>query len=233
MHDSYLSIVIPIYNESSILESSINRTLSVLEKAGYKYEIILVNDGSNDESKIIIDNHYCNHNQIKIVNHSKNLGFGAAIESGIKVAKGKYIWCVPVDSPLSEKVFKVFEKHFEKADILVSYRKKRIGYTWWMLLNSAVYHFIISKLFKINLKDFNWIHLYDSKIFKPGEIKIEYEGIFMLAEVLIKAKQKGYSIIEFEVEQEKRNTGIASASKIINILRTFRDVIKFYFYYKE
>ncbi|MBS1618320.1 MAG: hypothetical protein JST76_07370 [Bacteroidetes bacterium] len=69
--------------------------------------------------------------------------------------------------------------------------------------------------------------MYDRKIFSEGGIVIEYDGIFMLAEILIKAKKKGYSFYEFEVEQKQRLTGIATASRPSAIIRTLRDIIFF------
>jgi glycosyltransferase involved in cell wall biosynthesis len=230
MHQSLnvrLSIIMPIYNEEAILKSSILKNLDILSKSDTTFEIIIINDGSTDNSRAILDDSFKNINQINIKHLSKNKGFGGAIKEGIKIASGDYFWCIPADSPLTEEVFTAFNKNIGKADILVSYRRERIGYSWRMLLNSYIYHWLISNLFSIKLKDYNWIHLYHRKIFDKDNIQIEYDGIFMLAEILIKAQKKKYSFIEFEVIQSQRLTGIATASSAKNIIKTFLDLVNF------
>lgn len=223
----YLSIVIPVYNEEDILESSLNKNIGLLERSGYTYEIIVVNDGSSDSSAQILDNFFSGLKNIEIIHLAENRGFGGAMKTGIQATCGEYVWSVPVDSPLTDKTFNAFKSHLGEADILVGYRVERKGYNWWMNMNSRVFHFIVSSLFGLKLKDYNWIHLYRNKIFKEGSIKIEYDGLFMLAEVLIKATRKQYSIIEFPIDQEQRLTGIASASKLKNVFKTFLDILKF------
>jgi dolichol-phosphate mannosyltransferase len=221
------SIVMPVYNEEAIVVSSVNKNLELLTQSGESFEIIIINDGSTDGTQELIENNFTHQSNMVIYNLEQNLGFGGAVRAGINISKGEYIWCIPADSPLTEEVFKAFTSHIGQAEVLVSYRKERLGYTWWMLLNSFVYHWLISIMFSMKLKDYNWIHLYHRSIFEKGRIKIEYNGIFMLAEILIKARNKGFSFIEFEVEQTQRLTGIATASKFINILKTFSNLITF------
>ncbi len=225
----YLSIVIPVYNEEEILESSINKNIDVLKKSGFTFEIIIVNDSSTDSSSEILCQKFSENDFVEIIHHSENKGFGGAVKTGIQAIRGDYIWCIPVDSPLTEDTFYAFEKHFGEADILIGYRIERKGYNQWMKLNSKVFHFLVSMLFRMKLKDYNWIHLYRNKIFKEGGIQIQFDGLFMLAEVLIKATKKGYTIKEFPVEQQQRLTGIASASKLINVIRALGDILKFKF----
>ena len=64
------------------------------------------------------------------------------------------------------------------------------------------------------------------------KIEIQYDGLFMFAEVLIKAKRKGFSFYEFPVEQTQRVTGIASASKVRNVLVTLSNIVSFFYKFK-
>lgn len=215
-----------MFNEEAAILSSIQKNIQVLKKHPYSFEIIIVDDASTDNSYSIVYQNFGQFDFIKIVQHHKNSGIGGAVNTGIRYSEGENIWVIPVDSPLNNKLFTDFEAYFSQADILVSYRIKRKGYSRFMLFNSSVFHWLVSHLFGIQLKDYNWIHLYKRKIFAENGIIIEYDSIFMLAEVLIKAHKKNMSFIEFPVNQEQRLTGIASASKPINIYRTMRDMIK-------
>lgn len=82
---SSLSVIVPIFNE----EKTIKKILPEILKRPEVYEIIVINDGSTDSSKKIIES--LRHKKIKFFSHKKNLGKGAAIRTGIRYAKGKYL----------------------------------------------------------------------------------------------------------------------------------------------
>lgn len=229
MRSFSVSIIIPAYNEEKIIEKAINQALTILNAESADYEIIIVNDGSSDKTAELI-NSYSNHFQkITVFHKLQNEGFGSAVRKGISMATKTHLLCVPVDSPLTIELFTIFRDKADCADIIVSYRKKRLGYSKWKLFNSWIYHILITYFFSINLRDYNWIHMYNRKIFTTGKIEIEYKGIFMLAEILIKAKRKGFTFYEVEVEQTERLTGIATASKPSAIIKTIFDVFSFRF----
>ena len=94
-----------------------------------------------------------------------------------------------------------------------------------MQLNSFVFHKLISWLFNIHLKDYNWIHLYKRKLFFEDGISISSNGIMMLAEILIKAQRKGKVMKEIEIIQRARLTGTATAARFITVLKTIIELI--------
>lgn len=221
-----ISIITPVFNEEAIIVEATITNMETIAKGGYNFEIILVNDGSSDKSAELIDSNFSNRSNIKILHLDKNAGMGGAVKKGIAIAQGEYIICVPADSPLDEETFGRFASHFSKADVLVSYRKERLGYNKRMLLNSWGFHKLVSILFGMNLKDYNWIHLYKRTIFDSGAVSIESKGLFMLAEILIKAKRAGFTFFEFEVNQKQRLTGIATASKLSSVIKTLIEMLR-------
>lgn len=223
-----ISVIIPAYNEEAIIYNAVRVAYDILVKAGADFEIIVVNDGSKDRTAEILNASFTNHANISI-HHKQNGGFGSAIRTGVKLATKQFIFCVPVDSPLTPSLYDAFSSNLHKADVLVSYRRQKVGYSVRKHINSWVYHWLISVVFNMNLRDYNWIHLYNRKIFDEGKIEIEYEGIFMLAEILIKAKRARFTFYEFEVEQTERLTGIATASKWSAIIKTIGEIIDFRF----
>jgi glycosyltransferase involved in cell wall biosynthesis len=224
---SPFSIITPVYNEEAIIVEAVNKNLQVMESAGVEYEMIIVNDSSADASAALLNTHFYNHPKIKIFHHTANQGFGGAVKTGIENTRNTYLLCVPADSPLTDKIFNDFKTGARKADIVASYRIAQLGYTPRMRLFSYVYHFLIEIMFDIHLQDFNWIHLYHRKIFDEGKIQITSQGIFMLAEVLIKAQRKGYTFYEIPVVQPERLTGVASASRFSVIMKTIGEMVAF------
>ncbi|OFY71338.1 MAG: hypothetical protein A3G23_04050 [Bacteroidetes bacterium RIFCSPLOWO2_12_FULL_37_12] len=218
------TVIVPVYNELGRITDSINTSLSTLKSFEIDYELIIVNDGSTDGSEKEI-NLFSTIQGVKILN-KLNGGIGSAIHVGIKNSTNTYIIFVPVDSPLTPEVFGAFHNNLGKADILVSYRKVRLGYTLRMKFNSWLYNKVIGLFFGLSLKDFNWIHLYNRKIFVNG-INIEYGGIFMLAEILIKAKRMNFTFYEFPVEMIKRSGGVSTAGSFKALSRTGLDFLTF------
>jgi len=221
-----ITLIIPAYNEEEGILKALENNTAVLDTFNLNYEILIINDGSNDKTPFLAKEYSSKIENIHLIN-KENGGFGSAIKKGVEEAKNEYILCVPVDSPLTRDVFQSFYSNFEKADVLVAYRKKRLGYTWRMKLNSFIFNKMVSVLFNIKLQDYNWIHAYRKSIF--DKITIKYYGIFMLAEVLIKAKRNNYSIIEFPVDMIKRSGGVATAGSWKAAWQTFKDLITFYF----
>jgi glycosyltransferase involved in cell wall biosynthesis len=222
-----VSVIIPAYNEEAIIKNAVKNALNILRTAQADFEIIVVNDGSKDRTKEMLDENFATEEHILIKHKPFNEGFGSAIRTGVQLAKKQFIFCIPADSPMTADLYNVFSSNAYKADILVSYRRHKLGYSFRRHLNSYVYHKLVSVLFSLRLRDYNWIHMYHRKIFDEGKIEIEYNGIFMLAEILIKAKRARFTFYEFEVEQKERLTGIATASKLTAIMRTLEEILNF------
>lgn len=222
-----LSVIVPVFNEQEIIEGAILKNLRILNESGLVFEMVVVNDGSSDSSATIIDKVTNGTDRVSVYHHIKNVGLGGAMRTGIQHSRMDYITVMPADSPLTEKLLHGFYDHMSSATVVVAYRRERRGYSTRMKVNSGAFHLLVSLLFNMRLKDYNWIHLYPRTLFMDGNVIITYSGLFALAEILIKAKWARYRFEEFEVEQQERLTGIASASQLINVIKTLRDLIHF------
>ena len=222
------SIIVPAYNESESIVGAITKDIEVLNRFGYAYELIVVNDGSNDNTLQLLKENYSKEPLVKILSHETNLGLGAAVKTGMRAAGKNAVIVAPVDSPLNEQMFQSFINNYPKADVLVSYRTERKGYTPYMRFNSWLYKKIISLLFNMHLKDYNWIHLYKTEPLRKAGIEIESTGIFMLAEILIKTQRAGLTMVEFPVDHDRRLTGSPSAVKFKVMVRTAKEMFMFF-----
>jgi undecaprenyl-phosphate 4-deoxy-4-formamido-L-arabinose transferase len=98
MVNPYLSIVVPVYNEAGNLENLYSRLISVLDKYGKSYEIILVNDGSRDGTEMILNDLYKRRpDHIRIVHFNGNFGQHMAITAGFERARGEVIVTLDAD----------------------------------------------------------------------------------------------------------------------------------------
>jgi glycosyltransferase involved in cell wall biosynthesis len=116
-HKPKISVVIPCYNSEKFVDKAID---SVLRQSLNEIEIILVNDGSNDKTSIILQQYKMEDNRIEVVSHGKNQGLGAARNSGMAVASGEYIFFLDSDDYLHPNFLEsLYDKALqENLDIL-------------------------------------------------------------------------------------------------------------------
>lgn len=139
-----VSIIVPIYNTDKYLDKCINHIVNQTYK---KLEIILVNDGSTDNSKNICNNWALKDNRIKVI-HQKNKGLSGARNSGLNVAKGEYINFIDSDDFIELDTIEMSIKYAE-LDRIVCY-----GIINIYLLNNKKDVLISKRYYKLNTKEF-------------------------------------------------------------------------------
>lgn len=114
-----ISVIVPVYNTERYLERCLN---SIINQNFFEIEIIIINDCSSDNSLKIIKKYMNMDQRIVLINKEKNEGLSAARNSGIKIAKGEYIFHIDSDDWIEQNYFKdMYEYAIEnKADIVIS-----------------------------------------------------------------------------------------------------------------
>lgn len=117
-----ISIIVPVYN----VEKYLNRCLdSILNQTFTDFELILVDDGSTDNSGIICDEYKTKDNRIKVI-HKENGGLSSARNAGLDIARGRYIGFVDSDDFISKDMYQILYNEAEKnkADMIMCEFKK-------------------------------------------------------------------------------------------------------------
>jgi len=121
-HD--ISIVLPAYNEESIIEKNVLIIADYLTKLNEKYnwEIVIVNDGSRDETGILADKLAKKHSNIKVIHHHVNLNLGHALRTGFRHAQGEVIIVMDIDLSYSpDHIERMADTLFhEHADVVIA-----------------------------------------------------------------------------------------------------------------
>ncbi len=225
-----LSAIMPVYNEELLVAKAIDITYNSLNTVCEKFELIIVNDCSTDKSAEIIEKIIKEYESIKLIHHKKNLGIGGAFKTGVENANNDFVILVPVDNPLEIEELLSYLDRASVCDIVVGCRIERVGYTMVAKTASFVYNrILIPLLFNIGLEDVNWIQLYKRVIFAEKIIEIENNGIFFLAEILIKAKRAHLIIAEVPTKMKKRLHGKPTCFKYSAMFKTFINMMKLFF----
>lgn len=221
-----LSVFFPSYNEEAHLELTIKKTIKVLKEVASKWEIIIVNDGSSDRTKEIAQTLSKEDKRIRIINHSKNGGYGEALKSGFY--SSKYDWIVYTDAD-GQFDFTEISKFLEKknrADLLMGYRIKR---------QDSFYRLLFAKGWALSLLVFFGLRLRDVdcgfKMVRKNVLEIiphleSTRGGMINAELPIKAKKYGFKIVEIGVHHYSRTAGHAKGADLNVIIKSFVDLFK-------
>lgn len=115
-----LSVIIPAYNEEKSIISTLEKIISYLKNQDYDYEVIVINDGSNDKTGELVEGKQ--HPNLKLLHHLKNLGKGAAIKTGVKEASGDLILFMDADYSTSIEEVEKFLPKAGEYDVIIGSR---------------------------------------------------------------------------------------------------------------
>ena len=200
-----ISVVVPLYNEDESLKELVNWVSRVTESHGFSYEVILIDDGSTDNSWQVIGDLAINNSNIKGARFNRNYGKSAALDTGFKMAAGEVVITMDADLQDSpDEIPALYKKITEEGfDIVSGWKKKRhdpISKT----VPSRFFNMVTRWMSGIKLHDFNCgLKAYKNEVIKNLQLYGE-----MHRYIPVMAKWQGFSKIgEQVVVHQKRKYG--------------------------
>ncbi len=200
-----ISIFFPAYNEQANIEEAITSALNVLKECAKKYEVIVVDDGSKDNTGKIADEWAKKDPHVRVVHHNPNLGYGAALRSGCTSARYEYVFYTDSDLQFDIKEITKLLPLIKDADIVSAYRMDRDD-PKLRILAAWVYNQVIRYYFGFKIRDVDAaFKLYRRKIFDTFTITWQHGCVD--PEILYKAHLKGFKIVQTGVHHYARQRG--------------------------
>lgn len=215
-----LTLAIPAYNEEENIGFILENTILNARKYLSDFEIVVIDDGSTDKTGIIADSFAKKNNLVRVI-HQKNKGYGEAMLRGILEAKKDFVAYLAADGQFLVEDMKYCLPFMKEADLILGMRGSRADYSVYRLILSYAYLIILRILFGISYQDVNWLNIWNTK--KVQKLNINSRGVFLLAEIVIKFKKKGYIIVEAPSFYRSRIGGKEKNSKLSIALRTLFD----------
>lgn len=222
-----ISIVISLFNEEESLPELISWIEGVMQKEGYKYEVIMVDDGSRDRSWEVIRKLSEGNPAIRGIRFRRNYGKSAALYHGFAAAEGRVV--VTMDADLQDSPEEVPEMYRmvteEGYDIVSGWKKKRHDNKLTKNLPSKLYNWTARKITGIKLHDMNCgLKAYRNEVVKDIEVYGE-----MHRYIPYLAKNAGYDkITEKPVHHQKRKYGYSKFG-LDRFVNGFLDLISLWF----
>ncbi|MDC0060086.1 glycosyltransferase [Pelagibacteraceae bacterium] len=224
--ETQISILIPAYNESENINILIEKIKVVFSQSDFKdyYEIIVINDCSNDDSENKIKELIKTNNNLKLINLKVNSGKAYCLDVGIINAKGNIITTIDADNQYDPKdIIKMLKIINSGVDLVNGKRISRKD-NFLTLIFSKFYNLIIRSIFRIEMYDFfSGIKVYKKEIYQL----MDYSG--MPRFIVFFSKKYNFKIKEFEVMHFYRNKGKSSYNLFDKIVLSIQDMFSLIF----
>jgi len=224
--DSPLSVVLTAHNAAAVVEATLQEWDQFLTSLGRDYEILVVDDGSTDDTARKLNSFAADHLHIRLLCHEKHRGVGAALRTGLAAAGQPLLFYSACDRHYQPGDLRSLLKDIDQVDLVSGYRVCRLV-PWWLRWLGRSYRLAIRVLFGVPLEPLpGWLgrraHLYhwlvraffgvrivdidsEFKLFRKSifaRIPIQSDGPFVHAEILAKANFLGCLMTEAAISYE-------------------------------
>jgi len=200
-----ISVILPAYNEKENIEKAIKSVRSYLKSRFKSFEIIVVNDGGTDGTQAVTAQLAKSIKELKLVNHTRNLGYGAALGDGFRNAAGKLVFYTDADNQYDIREMDKLLPLIRKYDIVAGYRLNQAAPPT-RIITSYVYNLIIHVLLGLKIRDIDCsFKLYRREVLDRMDLK-SHTGLID-AEILIKAQKAGFTVHQIGVHHYPRVKG--------------------------
>jgi len=197
-----ISVIMPAHNEGHQIYDNVRETQAVFDESGNDYEIIVVNDGSSDNTGSEAKRAAQGFSHIKVVDRDRNSGKGNALRRGFYHAVGDVIVLLDADLDLHPKqlhtLFGIMK--CEQADVVVGSKRhpdSKLDYPSRRKVISKIYYFILWFLFGLPLNDTQTgLKLYKQEVLRKVMRRVLCKRYAFDVELLANAHHLGYKIVE-------------------------------------
>ncbi len=226
-----VSVVIPAYNEEATINELIDKVISVDLPLAMEKEIVIVNDGSTDQTAQCLD-FYATNPKVKVVHQSPNAGKTRALVVGMQAALGDIILIQDADLEYSPDDYQKLLTPILAEDMLVVYGSRFkgsiVGMTWINRMANIVSNLTFTLLYGVRLTDINTCY----KVFKKEAldgITIVSQQFTFETEITAKFLRKGYKILEVPISYKARSSQEGKKIRWGSALKMYWGIIKFRF----
>jgi len=224
--ESSLSITVffPCYNERDNVTKVVQRAIEVLEGLGADYEILIIDDGSSDDTGRIADQIAASRKRVRVIHHPRNLGYGAALQSGFRAAAKELVFFTDGDAQFDLAELPPLLPLMKEYDIVCGYRMNRQD-NFVRKMNGWLWTKMTGLVFSLNLRDIDCAF----KLFKRAVfdgMKMESTGALINTEILARAARRGRTITQRGVHHYPRTAGKQTGCNPKVIVRAFQELLR-------
>ena len=218
------SIVVPVYNGELTVIKQLKLCEKILNSFSKKYEIIIADDNSKDNTPSLLKKNFINNENFKSIFNKSNIGIARNIKKLYSMAKHEYICLYSADGDWNPYDIKklVIHSYKNKSDIVIGKRNKSV-YNPYRKLISFFYNFLPKLFFQVDTIDAGSIKVIRKKLIHS--IPTISKSVFFEAELIIKAKNKGYIVSSIPINFKKNGGKKEKGGKMKLVITSLIDLI--------
>lgn len=218
-----LSLILPAHDEEGNIAHVVRDALSILPNFTDDMEIIVVNDGSRDTTRQIVEALSREHPVVRLVNHPHNLGYGAAVTSGIQASTHPFVMFMDADRQFRIEDLADLSPFAAAFDVVAGFRKER---------HDPLHRRLFAEIFNVTVRVLFGVHLRDIdcafKLFRGDMVRsldLTAPGALINTEMQAKLRRMGSTLQQVGVNHYPRVAGHATGGSPRVIVRAMRETL--------
>ncbi len=220
-----ISVFFPAYNDGGTIASMVISAMLTLRQLTDDYEVIVVNDGSQDYTADILDELARIYPQVRVIHHETNKGYGGALRTGFASATKDLVFYTDGDAQYDARELKLlYPALVEGVDMVNGYKISRAD-PWYRIVIGRIYHWVAKLSFGLRLRDVDCdFRLMRRSIF--DRVHLESSSGVICVEMMKKIQDAGFVIAEVPVSHFHRAYGHSQFFNFGRVFRVGRDLIR-------
>jgi glycosyltransferase involved in cell wall biosynthesis len=220
-----ISVVFPAYNEQGNVAQAIQQANDCLRGLTEDWEIIVVNDGSSDQTAAVMDAIAANDARVVPIHHRNgNRGYGAALKSGIERASKNLIFFSDSDLQFHLAELPLLLLWIEQYDAVIGYREKRND-RLHRKMNALGWNILVRMVLGLRVRDIDCaFKLFRASVF--DSVRIDAVGAMVNTDILVQLIRKGFLVKEVPVTHFPRVVGKSTGANLRVIVKAFRELVR-------
>ena len=224
-----ISLVFPMFDEEANVGPLLDSALAIGPRLADDFELIVVDDGSRDGSAAVVQSVRRRDPRVRLLRHPRNRGYGAALRSGLRAARGELVFVSDADLQFDLREIEQLLAHVDEFDIVAGARTPRRD-PWLRRVLAWGWGVLVRGLFGLRVRDIDCAF----KVFRRpvlDALPIASIGAFVNTELLVRARRSGFRIREVPVTHHPRVAGRAKgasprvvARALLELLILYRDL---------
>lgn len=205
-----MSLVFPMFDEEANVGPLLESALALAPRLADEFELIVVDDGSRDGSAEVVRSIQRRDRRVRLLQHPQNRGYGAALRSGLRAARGDLVFFSDADLQFDLREIERLLAHTDEFDIVAGFRSPRRDPFGRRVL-AAGWGAIVRALFGLRIRDIDCAF----KLFRRpvlDALEVASIGAFVNTEILVRARRAGFRIREVPVSHHPRRAGRATGA---------------------
>ena len=215
----------PAYNDEQTIEGIIRTAAAEISKVTDDYEVVVVDDGSKDQTGPVLDRLAAELPYLRVIHHPRNLGYGAALITGFNNARKDLIFYTDGDGQYDvREIHRLLAELRPNIDLVNGYKVKRAD-AWYRIWIGGFYRRAMKVAFRLSIRDVDCdFRLFRRRIFDV--ITLESRSGVICVEMAKKFERAGFRMAEVPVSHYPRMHGSSEFFRVRHLVHTFRGLLK-------